>query len=60
VFIHEGKLHIVPLATADRDGVGSGTEIIGVNAALDAVVGDAVATLASSAADEAAFERLKE
>ncbi|KAJ1773603.1 hypothetical protein LPJ74_000519 [Coemansia sp. RSA 1843] len=41
------------------DGKGSDTEIISLSAALNAVVGDAIVTLASDAAEESAFERLK-
>ncbi|KAJ2572619.1 hypothetical protein IW140_000734 [Coemansia sp. RSA 1813] len=59
VFIYKSKLHIVPLAAVNSDGKGSDTEIISLSAALNAVVGDAIVTLASDAAEESAFERLK-
>ncbi|KAJ2546598.1 hypothetical protein EV175_005538 [Coemansia sp. RSA 1933] len=60
VFIHRGRLHIVPLTVTNGDERGSDTKSIDLPAALDAVVRDTVDTLASSPSEEAAFERLKE
>ncbi|KAJ2663411.1 hypothetical protein IWW48_001294 [Coemansia sp. RSA 1200] len=60
VFIYKGRLHIVPLSTKDSGKEGLGSDVISLNTALSAVLGDDVVTLASDAADAAAFERLKE
>ncbi|KAI8320388.1 SGT1-domain-containing protein [Martensiomyces pterosporus] len=61
VFIHNGRLHIVPLTVgANASTHEFGSEAIGLEEALSAVVDPKAATAAAAAAERDAFARLSE